>query len=308
MEILNKDVSQLIYNYCNISDLQSLQNTCKKNYEYANYDYYKRRVELFLGINEKELIQIILLINEMVDNNNEIDESDRARIHYYDRKMRYEAIKKLFRYPYLIFNLEKKSQYVFAISEKLLEYISLKKEDNDNGNKKAQRILIRKMRDGIRCHYFRRQIYKNNIKQFPKSHINVLSSNCKLVYGKDRGYTISDNPKLHLFDYIHSFKGDYCVLEKDNKLELVKLSGFFYPAMYYRCLEMFEIRDYYELGLLYNFTFCKIEIAGLNFIRGEVVDGQYKAYFETKRVPGQKIQVKHYTGEELINHERLAKL
>ncbi len=96
--------------------------------------------------------------------------------------------------------------------------------------------------------------------------------------------------KLHLFDIIYfGFNWPCCIIRstkvdasQDSLEEKQLLSDIDFPIDYYDCLKNFAICHLYELYLLYDDTITPFKINGAEFVRAEVTDNIYYAYFKIR--------------------------
>ncbi len=291
-----RDLIQIIYNYCDIYTLQNLSLSCKKYHSYADEKYYEKRIELFFKLTVSDLLTITATTKnfyEKRDDNNRKNET--KAINYYIMHQHYHNIKNLFTISRLLHQIEKKSKFIYTICMDMIEY-------NDKNSKKTEtrtKKEVKKLVDSIRYNHFRTVMEKNNIQHLPKVHISGGKSKCKA--------NISSKEYLHLFDCIRDHEGNfYCMLMDGQGLKAELCSDYGkLPAKYHECLRMFEIKDFYDMSLLYRDKMCHVDVAGYSFVNAVIVNGFYKANFKVGLVPQEEFINRHLTYADLEEHEKM---
>ncbi len=266
MQNINRDILSVVYNYCNIDDLRALSSTCKRNYLAADDRYYQQRIKLFFYLSTSELDEnclqkILSKLNEIHDKAilgviKKVELND-ANIDHYARILLYEKLKILFiNLPLFLRHIEKKSMLLFKF---FLE---------------SARVcpLVKKINAGITYNHFRHICDKKN-KRLPiiiSNNLDNFKVNCEL----------SKDLAVEIFDLLRPKGFTYYVIKRDNKLfpSLVRNNNF--EVDFYDCLEFFEIKSVTEFSMLYFNIFKLFHINNRTFVRGEMENGKYHAYFE----------------------------
>ncbi len=272
---MNKDILQIIYNYCDIFTLENLSSTCKKYYLYANDRYYNQRIELFYKLTKTDICAIVPIILSYFQNYSR----------FYRKHPRYYIIPQLFKLENYLHNLEKKSQVIYDfINGVFWCHNPLSSAEIDNIGTDINKKLIKKLTYGIRYNYFRKILHKNNIKRLPKDHyVGFIHTRCKLQRIVEKSGKIifsSDNSNLCLYDFIITDSELYIALPDKASFKLEPLIRPKYmSSSFYDCIEMYQICNTKELSLLYGTEYDEFYISGFKFVKGEIIDGIYKAYF-----------------------------
>ncbi len=311
---MNKDVWQIIYHYLDIHSLGNIISVSKQYYSYGDDKYYDARLKIFL-ISKSDIKVIVSDMKRYCLE--KIKELRRGlSTNYYGYLCYHNNIAKLldFMGEKLYYHIEKKSLAVYAFLREVKNYA----KNVEHIKKYLVSILY-----GIRYNYFRHAMEKNNIKHLPKiCRLNILGdedlqSKCKhnnkkknciicnpCPHGNDRfrcmlcnkcshnelrQMCVICNSSLQLYDLIEERGFTVAsVIKEDGVIKIGKVKGLRYDINYYDCLEAYQILNFFDLKLLYDDSTDGVIINGMDFIRGEVINGVYVTYFQTKGSGGEK--------------------
>ncbi len=266
MMCLYRDLIHIIYNYCDINCLRELSLVSKYHYQCANIIYYEKRLEKNLKISIAEFNHINNIIHDKVYD---------PLIFYNDKTKKNKAknVSKILKYPTLLFEIENNLLDIYFT----VKNICLKFKDND-------KKIIKRLLYQIRHYYFRKALALNNITYLPKLHSN--KNKCKLSHINKNNlqpdnFVFTDNlVKTHNIVTSYDNNEGYKFIYIDKLKEYKEKKFGHFPANFYNCLSKYHITSVIELSVLYNFyDFGTIYLSGLRFIKGEIVNGIYFAYF-----------------------------
>ncbi len=281
MQYLTRDLSQIIYHYCDITTLYKLSLISKKYYSFSDKKYYQKRIEDFYHITPDLLDFVVETVYQYLQK-----PIKGAKKYNCDTELKIYKILKSY-------SLEKLSQFIkdkfekypfsiYLITSEAKQYYRDETDDFSHNSEykpiyKKLSLFIYLLRSG----YFQIIKYKNNITYLPKIHyifdqFGAELSTCHCSLSK---LTINNNlleqTKIHLFDLIInvdiSVKYFVCYKQISSEITITQIVN---------CLKTFEIRNKNELELLYSDINIISFIEHIKFLEAKIVNKIYFASFK----------------------------